>query len=45
MGFKVAVISRGKDKEALARKLGAHVYIDADQGDPAAQQKSLAAPG
>ncbi len=41
MGFKVAAISRGKDKEALARKLGAHVYIDADQGDPAGQLKSL----
>src|SRR5439155_5609439 len=42
MGFKVAAISRGKDKETLARKLGAHVYIDADQGDPAAQLRSLA---
>lgn len=41
MGFKVAAISRGKDKESLARKLGAHLYIDADQGDPAAQLKSL----
>lgn len=41
MGFKVAAISKGKDKEALARKLGAHVYINADQGDPAAQLTAL----
>jgi len=41
MGFKVAAISKGKDKEALAKKLGAHVYIDADQGDPAAQLTAL----
>ncbi len=31
MGFKVAAISKGKDKEVLARKLGAHVYIDSDK--------------
>ena len=41
MGFKVAAISKGKDKEALARKLGAHVYIDSDKGDPAAQLTAL----
>src|SRR5258706_122187 len=41
MGFKVAAISRGKDKEAFAKKLGAHVYIDTDQGDPAAQLTAL----
>jgi len=41
MGFKVAAISKGKDKEALARKLGAHVYINADDGDPAAQLSAL----
>ncbi len=35
MGFKTVAISQGKDKEALARKLGAHEYLDADQGDPA----------
>ncbi len=28
MGFKTVAISHGKDKEALAKKLGAHVYID-----------------
>jgi D-arabinose 1-dehydrogenase-like Zn-dependent alcohol dehydrogenase len=41
MGFKVAAISRGKDKEAFAKKLGAHVYVDADQGDPAAQLMAM----
>lgn len=29
LGFKVAVISRGAEKEPLARKLGAQIYIDA----------------
>ncbi len=28
LGLKVAVISRGSDKEELARKLGAQIYID-----------------
>lgn len=28
LGFKTVAISRGQDKEALARQLGAHVYID-----------------
>src|SRR5947209_6558817 len=27
-GYRVAAISRGKDSEALARKLGAHIFID-----------------
>ena len=30
LGLKVAVVSRGTEKEALARKLGAHIYLDAD---------------
>ena len=29
MGFHTVALSRGKDKEDLARKLGAHTYIDA----------------
>lgn len=33
MGYRVVVISRGSDKEAAARKLGAHEYIDASKGD------------
>jgi alcohol dehydrogenase, propanol-preferring len=28
MGFRTVALSRGADKEELARKLGAHVYID-----------------
>jgi D-arabinose 1-dehydrogenase-like Zn-dependent alcohol dehydrogenase len=28
MGFKTVAIARGKDKEPLAKQLGAHVYID-----------------
>jgi D-arabinose 1-dehydrogenase-like Zn-dependent alcohol dehydrogenase len=34
-GFRVAAISRGKDKEELALKLGAHQYIDTDAGSAA----------
>src|ERR1700721_2470333 len=35
MGFHTVAIARGKDKEDLARKLGAHVYIDSIAQDPA----------
>ena len=28
MGFRTVAIARGADKEALARELGAHIYID-----------------
>ena len=37
MGFRTFAIGRGKDKEALARKLGAHHYVDSAAGDPAAE--------
>jgi D-arabinose 1-dehydrogenase-like Zn-dependent alcohol dehydrogenase len=37
MGFKTIGIARGKDKEPLARKLGAHHYIDSQNQDPAAE--------
>jgi D-arabinose 1-dehydrogenase-like Zn-dependent alcohol dehydrogenase len=37
MGFRTFAIGRGKDKEALARKLGAAHYIDTAAGDPATQ--------
>ena len=33
LGFRTAVISRGRDKEELARKLGAHIYIDSNASD------------
>ncbi len=32
MGFRTIAIARGKDKEALARQLGAHHYIDSQVG-------------
>jgi D-arabinose 1-dehydrogenase-like Zn-dependent alcohol dehydrogenase len=36
MGFHTVGIARGKDKEPLARQLGAAVYIDSQAEDPAA---------
>jgi D-arabinose 1-dehydrogenase-like Zn-dependent alcohol dehydrogenase len=41
MGFKVVAIARGDEKEQLAKKLGAHHYIDSNIGDPAAALKAL----
>ncbi|HEX4629530.1 MAG TPA: alcohol dehydrogenase [Chthoniobacterales bacterium] len=41
MGFRTVAVGRGKDKEPLARKLGAHHYIDTDAGDGAAQLRKL----
>jgi D-arabinose 1-dehydrogenase-like Zn-dependent alcohol dehydrogenase len=35
MGFRTIAIARGSDKEALARKLGAHQYIDSQAQDVA----------
>src|SRR5207237_8638108 len=35
MGFRTVAIGRGGDKEPLARKLGAHEYIDTSAGAPA----------
>src|SRR5213076_887658 len=37
MGFHTVGIARGKDKEALARRLGASGYIDSQTQDPAAE--------
>ena len=36
-GYQVAAISRGKENEALAKKLGAHVYIDSSATEAAAE--------
>jgi PAS domain S-box-containing protein len=36
-GFNVVAIARGKDKEPLARQLGAAIYIDSQSQDPAAE--------
>jgi D-arabinose 1-dehydrogenase-like Zn-dependent alcohol dehydrogenase len=41
LGFRTVAIARGKDKEPLARKLGAKVYIDSDAQDPAAELTKL----
>ena len=41
-GFRTVAINRGRDKEALARKLGASDYIDSAAEDPA---KALGAMG
>lgn len=41
LGFKTVVLSRGKEKEELAYKLGAHIYIDTDNGDAAKQLQKL----
>jgi len=41
MGFQTVGIARGKDKEPLARELGASVYIDSTAQDPAAELQKL----
>jgi D-arabinose 1-dehydrogenase-like Zn-dependent alcohol dehydrogenase len=41
MGFHVVGIARGTDKEPLARKLGAAVYIDSQTQDPSAELQEL----
>jgi len=41
MGFHTVGIARGKDKESLARRLGAAAYIDSQAGDPAAELQKL----
>jgi alcohol dehydrogenase/propanol-preferring alcohol dehydrogenase len=35
MGLETVAVARGTDKEPLARRLGAHHYIDSTAGDPA----------
>ena len=35
MGFETVAIARGAEKEALARRCGAHEYVDSTAGDPA----------
>src|SRR6185436_2698916 len=41
MGFNTVAINRGKDKEDLARQLGAHDYIDATAQDVVAERQKL----
>jgi len=38
MGFATVALGRGKDKEPLAKKLGAHHYIDSATGNAAAAE-------
>jgi propanol-preferring alcohol dehydrogenase len=41
MGFEVVAIARGKDKEPLAKELGAHHYIDSEASDVAEELNKL----
>jgi D-arabinose 1-dehydrogenase-like Zn-dependent alcohol dehydrogenase len=41
MGFTTIALSSGKDKEELARKLGATIYIDAARADTVAELQKL----
>jgi D-arabinose 1-dehydrogenase-like Zn-dependent alcohol dehydrogenase len=41
MGFHTVAIARGKDKEPLAKKLGASVYIDSQAQQPAPELQKL----
>jgi D-arabinose 1-dehydrogenase-like Zn-dependent alcohol dehydrogenase len=40
-GFRTVAINRGRDKEDLARSLGAHEYIDNGAEDPAAALQAM----
>jgi D-arabinose 1-dehydrogenase-like Zn-dependent alcohol dehydrogenase len=40
-GYRTVAIARGQDKAALARQLGAHIYIDSTTQDPAAELQKL----
>ncbi|WP_055587832.1 alcohol dehydrogenase catalytic domain-containing protein [Streptacidiphilus griseoplanus] len=41
LGYRVAAVARGKEKEELARELGAHEYIDSTTTDPGAALREL----
>lgn len=41
LGFRVVAVNRGRDKEDLARSLGAHEYIDSSGADPAEALREL----
>lgn len=41
MGFRTAVVERGREKETLARKLGASLYVDSTASDPAKELTRL----
>ena len=39
--LRTVAVNRGRDKEALARSLGAHDYIDSEANDPAAALQAM----
>ncbi|MDT0467765.1 alcohol dehydrogenase catalytic domain-containing protein [Streptomyces gibsoniae] len=41
LGYRVAAVARGREKEKLARELGAHEYIDSADTDPGAALAEL----
>ncbi len=41
LGFRTVALSRGREKESLAHKLGAHVYIDTDSSDASKELQKL----
>ncbi len=41
LGYRVVAVNRGRDKEKLARSLGAQHYIDSAEADPAVALRSL----
>ncbi len=41
MGFRTVAIGRGADKQPLAKKLGAHEYVDTNMGAPAEALQKL----
>jgi D-arabinose 1-dehydrogenase-like Zn-dependent alcohol dehydrogenase len=41
LGFETVAVARGTAKEELARKLGAHHYVDSTAGDPAEALQAL----
>jgi D-arabinose 1-dehydrogenase-like Zn-dependent alcohol dehydrogenase len=41
MGFKTVALGQGRDKEPLAKKLGAHHYVDSSAVDTAAELQKL----
>ncbi len=41
MGFHTVAIARGRDKEQLAKQLGAQIYIDSDTQNPATELEKL----
>src|SRR5258705_682910 len=45
MGFQTVAVGRGKDKEGLAKKLGAHQYVDSSASDAAAELQKLGGAG